>query len=142
MPEMLRMSIESCRYLDLSAPKRQEHVHRCRTVETLFSVGPRLQPAVDGRQRWRADEDLDTVTLYIERGSDVVVSDLRGAKNWNESGSGERRSPGLLTSNRRRRDELEGEPMVDCAGVCDLRDGGSGYTTPAGMGASSYRPPR
>ena len=66
----------------------------------------------------------------------VVPSERRGAKIWNDSGSGESRPAGLLTSSFPRL-KLEGEPIV--LGVPERLDGGSGYTTPAGIGASSYR---
>ena len=83
------------------------------------------------------------------------MSDLSGAKNWNCIGSGDKFAPGLRMSGSRPRRPRCDFGLSDDAGVPvpDLdpdpdateparRGGGSGYTTPTGIGASSYRAAR
>ena len=66
-----------------------------------------------------------------------VVSDRSGAKHWKWIGSGDKFAPGLRMSSLPFLDfglsDDEGVP------VPERRPGGSGYTRPAGIGASAYR---
>lgn len=69
-----------------------------------------------------------------------MPSERSGAKNDSDSGESAWLA-GLRTSNRAPRLQLAGEPTLPSPGVPRL-DKGSGYTTPAGTGASVYRPER
>ena len=64
-----------------------------------------------------------------------VVSDRTG-KNWNCIGSGDKFAPGLRMSNLPLDFGLSDDEGVP---VPERRPGGSGYTRPAGTGASAYR---
>ncbi len=74
---------------------------------------------------------------------------MSGAKNWNCIGSGDRLAPGLRMSDNRPSRPRCDFGLSDDAGVPvpvpdpdpdgARRDDGCGYTTPAGIGASSYR---